>query len=426
MTDLRPGSLGDPRALLRDAFLHALTVASPERLLAPHLAREAQPDLILAVGKASVPMARAALARWPQVPALVVRPAGPGGTDLPGLPAHAVVRTAAHPVPDASSEAAAREVLGRLRALGASQRALLLLSGGGSALLCLPRGVTLEGKQALTRDLLRCGADIHEINTVRRHLSGVKGGQLAAATRAHVRSLILSDVVGDDPAFIASGPAVPDPTTPADALAVLDRYALPAPEVRASLRRGRAGTPAVLPNASWEVIGSNRTLLEAARAFLRARGVPAVILGDTFTGEAQVLAGFHAAVIRSVRAHGTPVPAPVVLLSGGEATVTLTGGSGRGGRNLEFALALLAALGEEGVYALSAGSDGVDGSSAAAGAFLTPDSFARAVRAGLDVRAFLRSHDSHGFFEALGDTLVTGLTGHNLNDVRAVLVGPVG
>ena len=427
----------DFRALLHGAFLHALQAASPGRLLEPFLYTQPAPDLILAVGKASVPMTRAALDAYPGVPALVITPRGPAdhlrpgdvppGDVLPGpaLSGHAEVLHAPHPVPDAASEHAAQRALARLGALGAGGRALVLISGGGSALLSLPRGVTLAQKQALTRDLLGSGADIHEINTVRRHLSGVKGGQLAAATRAHVHSLILSDVVGDEPAVIASGPTVPDPTTHADALAVLDRYGLPAPEARAHLGSGAPDTPHDLPNATWEVIGSNRTFLEAARTFIEARGLPAVILGDTFTGEARSLAAFHAAVIHSIRTHGTPLTPPVVLLSGGEATVTLTPGAGRGGRNLEFALALLTGLavtgpGLRGVHALSAGTDGQDGSSPAAGAFLAPDSLLRAGHLGLDPREFLRRQDSHTFFEALGDTLHTGLTGHNLNDFRAV------
>ncbi|MFC6803850.1 glycerate kinase [Deinococcus caeni] len=309
----------DLRALLRGAFLHALEAASPARLLEPALRDQPAPDLILAVGKASVPMAGAALNAFPGVPTLVVTPRGPAShaaaSHAPtghapagqALPAHAEVLFAPHPVPDAASEHAARRALARLGALRAGGRALVLISGGGSALLSLPRGVTLAQKQALTRDLLGSGADIHEINTVRRHLSGVKGGQLAAATRAHVHSLILSDVVGDVPAVIASGPTVPDPTTHADAVAVLDRHGLPAPEARAHLRSGAPDTPGDLPNATWQIIGSNRTFLEAARAFIEARGLRTVILGDTFTGEARSLAAFHASVLHSIRTHGTPL-----------------------------------------------------------------------------------------------------------------------
>jgi hydroxypyruvate reductase len=330
-----------------------------------------------------------------------------------------------HPVPDTSSVAAAQAALTRLGALKEGQHALVLVSGGGSALMAAPDGVTLEHKQALTRALLRAGADIGEINTVRKHLSRVKGGRLAAATQARVTALLISDVVGDDPSVIASGPTVPDRTTFAQALAVLDRCGIPAPEVRGHFRAGVAGrvpeTPDHLPHVTNTVIGSNRHLLEAAQAYLEGRGMRAVILSDSFEGEASELARAHAAIARSVQRHGTPVRPPVVLLSGGEATVTLRG-DGVGGRNQEFALALLLALGERGLHVLSAGSDGVDGSSPAAGAFLTPDSLARARAADLDARAFLARNDSGSFFAALHDGLVTGPSGHNLNDLRLIAV----
>ena len=298
----------------------------------------------------------------------------------------------------------------------------LLAATALGALMAAPDGVTLEQKQALTRDLLRAGADIGEINTVRRHLSRTKGGRLAQATQAQVRALLLSDVVGDDVSVIASGPTVPDPTTFADALAVLDRYGIAAPEARAHFTSGAPDTPDKLPRATHQVIGSNRLLLAAAQRHLESEGVRAVILGDTFEGEARDLARFHASLARSVEEFGSPVPAPVVLLSGGEATVTLRG-DGVGGRNQEFALALLLALGERGLFALSAGSDGVDGSSEAAGAFLTPDSLARARALGLDPRDFLARNDSGTFFQRLGDALVTGPSGHNLNDFRALALG---
>ncbi|MFC5846876.1 glycerate kinase type-2 family protein [Deinococcus petrolearius] len=330
-------------------------------------------------------------------------------------------------MPDEHSVRAAERALARVGELPVGARLLVLVSGGGSALLSAPWGVTLAHKQALTRELLRAGAAIEEINAVRKHLSRVKGGRLAQATRAQVRVLLLSDVIGDDPSVIASGPAVPDTTTFADALAVLDRYALTAPQARAHLAAGARGElpetpkPGGLPHVRHTVVGSNRALLEAAQAFLAARGVRAVILSDTFGGEARDLAGFHASLVRSVRDHGTPFRGPLALLSGGEATVTVRGG-GRGGRNQEFALWLLRALGERGVYALSAGSDGIDGNSGAAGAFLTPDSHARARAAGLDPAGFLARNDSGSFFAALGDALLTGPSGHNLNDYRVVFV----
>lgn len=408
----------DVRALLERTYHAALRAASPAELLRPHLGGP-RPDFILAFGKAGLPMARAALAAHPGVPTLVIAPAG---TEHLAVPPGATVRLGAHPVPDERSVQAAEEALRRLGELREDQTALILVSGGGSSLMAAPDGVTLAQKQVLTRDLLRAGADIGEINTVRRHLSRTKGGRLAQATRARVRALLLSDVVGDDVSVIASGPTVPDPTTFADALAVLDRYGIAAPEARAHFTSGAPDTPDKLPRATHRVIGSNRLLLAAAQRHLESEGVRAVILGDTFEGEARDLARFHASLARSVEEFGSPVPAPVVLLSGGEATVTLRG-DGVGGRNQEFALALLLALGERGLFALSAGSDGVDGSSEAAGAFLTPDSLARARALGLDPRDFLARNDSGTFFQRLGDALVTGPSGHNLNDFRALALG---
>lgn len=418
-----PGKTVDVRTLLEQSYRAALEAVAPARLLAPHLTGP-RPDLVLAFGKAALPMLRAALEAYPGVPGLAVPPRGtpdlsaPPGTEVwPG----------SHPVPDEHSTRAAERALARVRELPEGSRLLVLVSGGGSALLSAPWGVTLAQKQALTRDLLRAGAAIEEINAVRKHLSQIKGGRLAQATRAQVRALLISDVIGDDPSVIASGPTVPDTTTFADALAVLDRYGIGAPEARAHLSAGARGElpetpgPGELPHVENVVIGSNRVLLEAAQNFFEERGVRSVILSDTFEGEARDLAGFHASLVASVRDHGTPFQGPLVLLSGGEATVTVRG-EGCGGRNQEFALWLLDDLGERGVYALSAGSDGIDGSSDAAGACLTPDSLARAREAGLDPREFLARNDSGSFFAALGDQLVTGPSGHNLNDYRAVWV----
>ncbi len=409
------------RSLLEQAYHAALEAASPAKLLAPHL-KGKQPDFILAFGKAALPMARAALAAYPGVDTLVI---APSGTEHLELPAAATLMLSSHPVPDASSVAAAEAALECLGVLKDGQHALVLVSGGGSALMAAPDGVTLEQKQALTRELLRAGADIGEINTVRKHLSRSKGGRLAAATKAKVTALLISDVVGDDPSVIASGPTVPDTTTFAQALAVLERYGLTVPEARRHFRAGIDGqvpeTPDRLLHVTNTVIGSNRHLLEAARAYLEAQGVRAVILSDSFEGEASELAKAHAAIARSVKRFGDPVNPPVALISGGEATVTLRS-DGVGGRNLEFALALLLSLGEDGLYALSAGSDGVDGSSPAAGAFVSPDSLTRARGAGLDAREYLERNDSGSFFAALGDTLITGPSGHNLNDLRIIWV----
>ena len=410
------------RALLKAAYREALAAVAPDKLLAPYLT-EPRPDYVLAFGKAALPMLRAALSAYPGVPGLAVPPSGTA--DL-SMPPGAEVLPASHPVPDGRSTHAAETALAQVAALPAGSRLLLLVSGGGSALLSAPWGVTLAQKQALTRELLRAGAPIEEMNAVRKHLSHIKGGRLAAATQAEIRALLISDVIGDDPSVIASGPSVPDSTTFAEALAVLERYRIAAPEARAHFAAGVRGeiaeTPKDLPHVQNTIIGSNRLLLEAAQKSLEARGVRAVILSDTFGGEARDLAGFHASIVGSIRQHGSPLAAPVVLLSGGEATVTLSDKAGIGGRNQEFLLWLLRNLGERGVDALSAGSDGIDGSSPAAGAFLTPDSCARARAAGLDIADFLVRHDSGSFFAALGDGLITGPSGHNLNDLRAIWV----
>ncbi|MCP2014608.1 hydroxypyruvate reductase [Deinococcus sp. HSC-46F16] len=410
------------RAVLEDTYREALAAVAPARLLAPHLDGP-RPDLVVAFGKAALPMLRAALEASPGVPGLAVPPRD--SADL-SVPPGAEVHPASHPVPTEDSVRAAEAVLARVSALPAGSRLLVLVSGGGSALLSAPWGVTLAQKQALTRELLAAGADITAINTVRKHLSRIKGGRLAAATPAQVRALLISDVIGDDPSVIASGPTVPDPTTFADALAVLDRFGIAAPEARAHLEAGARGDlpetpkPGELPQAQTQIVGSGRVLLGAARDALTRRGIAAHLLSATQDGDVRDLAAWHAAELRRRRSGLT---APVVLLSGGEATVTLRG-DGVGGRNQEFALWLLRELGEYGIYALSAGSDGVDGNSTATGAFLAPDSLMRARRLGLDPDAFLARNDSGAFFTHLGDALLTGPTGHNLGDLRLLVLLP--
>ncbi|AZI44765.1 glycerate kinase (plasmid) [Deinococcus psychrotolerans] len=423
-----------PRALLTATYHAALEATGAGRLVRAHLPAQ-PPAFIIAFGKASLPMLDAALSVHPDAPFLVVPP--------DGLEVSPAVQAAAdrgqgqiifarHPVPDERSVKGAERALEQIGKLNEGDELLVLVSGGGSALFSAPWGLTLEEKQQLTRDLLASGADIHELNSVRKHVSRIKGGRLAQAAQtrgAHLTALLLSDVIGDDPSAIASGPTVPDPSSFADALAVLNRYGVQHEAARAHLQRGVSGelddTPKTLDNVHTQVIGSNRLLLDAAAQYLESQGVRAVILGDTFGGEAKELAAAHAAIVRSVQEFGTPVSAPVALISGGEATVTLRG-KGMGGRNHEFALALLLELGQssdrQGVWALSAGSDGVDGSSPAAGAFLTPDSSARVQQLGLNGHESLTNNDSGTFFAALGDTLQTGPSGHNLNDLRIILV----
>jgi glycerate 2-kinase len=403
-------------ALLKEAFFHALRATDPYRLAQKALPPW-RPDLILAVGKAAAPMLKAALDRYGEVPYHLTLPQG---QDPLGLRA----RLARHPVPDGESQKAAEEVLSLLQGLPPRARVLALLSGGGSALWCAPLGVSLEEKGALTEALLKSGASIGEVNTVRKHLSRIKGGRALLASRARVHALLLSDVPGDDPSVIASGPFHPDPSTYGEALAVLDRYGLAFPRAREVLLRGlkgelpetlKPGDPA-LKRLSWRVVGRNLDLLRSARQFLRERGYRAVILSDRFGGEARDLARFHAELVETIRAHGFPFRKPLFLLSGGEAQVRVKG-KGQGGRNLEFLLALYAHL-KAPLHALAADSDGLDGPSGAAGALLTPEVWARA----LDPRPYLRENDSLAFFQEAGTLLTTGPTGTNLNDFRLLFV----
>ena len=403
-------------ALLKEAFFHALRATDPYRLVQKALPPW-RPDLILAVGKAAAPMLKAALDRYGEVPYHLTLPQG---QDPLGLKA----RFASHPVPDGESVRAAEEVLSLLQRLSPKARVLALLSGGGSALWCAPFGVSLAGKKALTEALLKSGASIGEVNAVRKHLSRIKGGRALLASRARVHALLLSDVPGDDPSVIASGPFHPDPSTYGEALAVLDRYGLAFPRAREVLLRGlkgelpetlKPGDPA-LRRLSWRVVGRNLDLLRSARQFLRERGYRAVILSDRFGGEARDLARFHAELVETIRAHGLPFRKPLFLLSGGEAQVRVKG-KGQGGRNLEFLLALYAHL-KAPLHALAADSDGLDGPSGAAGALLTPEVWARA----LDPRPYLRENDSLAFFQEAGTLLTTGPTGTNLNDFRLLFV----
>ncbi|WP_448567419.1 glycerate kinase type-2 family protein [Thermus sp.] len=403
-------------ALLKEAFFHALKATDPYRLTQRALPPW-RPDLILAVGKAAAPMLKAALDRYGEVPYHLTLPQG---QDPLGLKA----RFARHPVPDEESLKAAEEVLALLQSLSPKTRVLALVSGGGSALWCAPLGISLEEKKALTEALLRSGAGIGEVNAVRKHLSRIKGGRALLATKARVHALLLSDVPGDDPSVIASGPFHPDPSTYQEALSVLDRYGLAFPEARGVLLKGlrgevpetlKPGDPA-LKRLSWRMVGRNLDLLKAAQGFLREQGHRAVILSDRFGGEARDLARFQAELVETIRAHGVPFRKPLFLLSGGEAQVRVKGG-GRGGRNLEFLLALYAHL-KAPLHALAADSDGLDGPSGAAGALLTPEVWAR----GLDPRPYLERNDSLAFFQEAGTLLITGPTGTNLNDFRLLFV----
>ncbi len=340
---------------------------------------------------------------------------------------------AGHPVPDEAGEAGARELLERVRSLDENDLLLALISGGGSSLLSLPaEGVSMGDLRNVTTALLRCGAAIQEINAVRKHLSAIQGGRLAAACKAPILALIVSDVTGDDPTHIASGPCAPDPTTYHDALDVLTKYRVaPPPTVGRRLESGARGEIAETPKpgdpafarAENRVVATPHRSLEAAAEVFRAAGIPPAILGDTITGEAAEVAKVMAALAREVRLHGSPFKPPVALISGGECTVTVRGAQGRGGRCSEFLLALAVELeGVDSVHALAADTDGIDGSEDNAGALLQPDSMARARSKGLDARRLLAANDSYGFFATLGDLLVTGPTYTNVNDYRAIVI----
>jgi glycerate 2-kinase len=416
-----------PRTLLRAMFDAAIGAASPALVLPRHLpAPPSGRTVVVGAGKAAAAMAQAVEKHWPgPLSGLVVTRYGHA------VPCRRIeVVEARHPVPDAAGRAAAGRILASVEGLTEDDLVLCLISGGGSALLALPApGLALEDKQAVTRELLRCGATIQEFNCVRKHLSAIKGGRLAAAAfPARVVTLAISDVPGDDPAVIASGPTVPDPTTSADALAILERYAVTLPEpIRRHLASPAAETPKPgdrhLARAETILIATPQDALEAAAAVARRAGVTPVILGNALEGEARDVALVHAGIARQIAGWGQPAPAPAVLLSGGETTVTIRG-RGRGGRNAEFLLALAVALnGHPGIHALAADTDGIDGSEDNAGAILAPDTLGRAAGLGLNAKARLDDNDAYGFFSALNDLLVTGPTLTNVNDFRAVLVG---
>ncbi len=411
-----------PRAFLRALFDTAVAAGDPAHCVPPALPEPpAGRTVVIGAGKAAAAMARAVEDHWSgPLSGLVVTRYG-----------HAVatraieVVEAAHPVPDDAGRAAAGRILGAVRELGAVDLALCLISGGGSALLTLPaEGVALADKQALNRALLRAGAAIGEINCVRKHLSGIKGGRLAAAAApARVVALLISDVPGDDPSVIASGPTVADPSRFADALAVLDKYGIETP-LRGFLEAADDETPKPgdprLARAETRLIARPSDALDAAVAAARAAGYTPRVLGDNLEGEARGAAAEHAELARRAAAAGEPA----AIISGGEFTVTIKG-AGRGGPNAEYALALALALdGLAGVHAIACDTDGIDGSEDNAGAVIGPETLTRARALGIDARARLADNDAYGFFEALGDLVVSGPTLTNVNDFRCILISP--
>lgn len=421
----------DPKRILDEAFRAALAAADPARVLAGRLPKPpAGRTVVVGAGKAAAAMARALEIAWPApLEGLVVTRYG-HGRPAEGPCERIEVVEAAHPVPDAAGRQAARRILDLAGGLGPDDLLLCLISGGGSALLSLPApGLELSDKQAVNRALLACGAPIDEMNCVRKHLSAIKGGRLAVAAHpARVVTLAISDVPDDDPPTIGSGPTVADPTSFADARAILARYGIEPPEaVRHHLQAATEETPKPgdprLANTELRLIARPQDSMEAAAEIARAAGVTPLILGADLEGEAREVAQVLAGIAKQVRRFGQPAPAPVLLLSGGETTVTLRAKGGRGGRNAEFLLALAVALdGLAGVHALACDTDGIDGSEDNAGARIGPDSLARAAQAGLDAKALLAEHDAYRFFEGLDDLIVTGPTLTNVNDFRAILI----
>jgi len=420
-----------PRDLLLESFHAALGAADPMKIVPRHLPRPPKGrTLVVGAGKAAASMALAVEQNWPAkapLDGLVIT------RYQHGLLTNRInVIEAAHPVPDENGEIAAQEILKRVRALTPNDLLLVLLSGGGSALLSLPaEGIGMEELKTTTRGLLKSGAPIQDMNTVRKHLSSIQGGQLAAAARSPVLALIISDVTGDDPTHIASGPCVPDPTTYQNALDVLRRYEIDAPRtVLDHLARGAKKeipeTPKpgsrIFRRVENRVIATAQQFLEAAAAFFSGQKIHAAILGDSVTGEAREVAKVYGALARQVRERGRPWKSPVALISGGETTVTMRG-EGRGGRCTEFLLALALNLaGMDRVHALACDTDGIDGSEDNAGAVLGPDSLKRAAIKKLDPARALENNDSYGVFSELGDLVVTGPTRTNVNDYRVILV----
>lgn len=420
----------DPRQLLLECFRAAVDRALPEGVLAAHLP-EAPPAgriIVLGAGKAAAAMAAAVEVAWPDAPLeglVITRYAH-------SLPTRCIeVVEAGHPMPDAAGAEAAARIARLAEGAGPDDLVLFLASGGGSALLALPAdGVSLDDKRRVNAALLRSGADIGEMNAVRKHLSALKGGRLAAlAAPASVLTLAISDVTGDRVDVIASGPTVPDESTLADALAVLARYRIEPPaSVAARLADPAAETPkpgdAVFTNTDFRMIATPQQALEAAAEAARAAGVTPLILSDRIEGESREAGKVLAGIAMQAAAHGQPVQPPAILLSGGETTVTVRG-QGRGGRNAEFLLGLTLALGgHPRIHALAADTDGIDGSEENAGARCGPDSLARMRRAGLDPAALLADNDAYEAFAVLDDLIVTGPTRTNVNDFRAILILP--
>ena len=425
-----PDFAADPDGFLRALFAHAVAAADPARCVPPHLPRPpAGRTLVIAAGKAAASMAKAVEDHWAADAPLSGIALCRYGHAVPC--ARIEVIEAAHPVPDDRGHEAARRMMEKVRALGDDDLLLCLISGGGSSLLALPaEGIPLSDKKALNRTLLASGAPIGAMNTVRKHVSAVKGGRLAqAAAPARIVTLAISDVPHDDPSTIASGPTVPDPTTLGEARAIVERYAMDLPAgIRLHLDDETAETPKpgdpAFDNAAFHMVTRPADMIASAHAMLVGAGLDVIDLGADIEGEARTVGAAQAA--RALDMART-VSRPTVLLSGGETTVTIASGEshGRGGRNVEYLLALAIGLdGALGIHAIAADTDGIDGTEASAGAVCAPDTLARARAHGMDAQAMLAGHDAFTLFDRLGDTVTTGPTLTNVNDLRAVLILP--
>jgi hydroxypyruvate reductase len=414
-----------PRDFLTSLFLAAVRAADPLTGIKRHLPGKPKGrTVVVGAGKGAAQMARALESVWDgPIGGIVVTRYGYGCETR-----HIEIVEAAHPVPDLAGLAASQRLMAAVRELGEDDLVIALVCGGGSALLpAPPEGLTLDDEIALNEQLLASGAPISAMNVVRKHLSTIKGGRLAAATRARVVSLIVSDIPGDNPAHVSSGPTVPDGSTRHDAMAIVSQYGL---RLRAAALDHLASPMADAPRPDdpvfvrhvHHVVASAGVSLEAAAALARSQGITPAILSDSIEGEARDVALVHAAIAREVLGNGRPFARPVVILSGGETTVTLRGKGGSGGRNGEFALAMALAVEGHDLHLLAADTDGIDGSESNAGAFADGGTAGRLRLAGLDPRRLLDGHDSYSAFKAIGDLFETGPTGTNVNDFRAILL----
>lgn len=417
----------DPRQFLNDLYATAVEAVSAQKCMPAYLPKQSAKGrtLVIGAGKGAAAMAKVVEDTWPgKVEGLIVTRYG-HGADCKQIE----VVEAAHPVPDEAGRKAAGRMLELVKGLTEDDLVLCLITGGGSALLSLPgEGITLEQKQALNKALLKSGATISEMNCVRKHLSAIKGGRLAlACAPARVVTLLISDVPGDDPGVIASGPTLPDPTTCAESLAILKKYGIDIPDnILKHLESGAGETPKPgdprFARNEHHVMATAQHALEAAAAKARAAGITPYILSNDLEGESRDVGMVHAALAKQVAKYGQPFAKPCVILSGGETTVTVRG-KGRGGRNAEFLLSLAVSLqGTAGIHALACDTDGIDGSEDNAGAIYQPDSWTRAAEQGLNAKAMLENNDGYGFFSALGDLIVSGPTRTNVNDFRAILI----